>query len=396
VHCAHARFVWNLCVEQQSWWRSGRGPAPGAAERQRQLAEARAAEPWLRAGSSSVQQQALRDFEKAMAAFFDKANPAGRPRFRGKRGVQGFVIRDTKVRRISRRWGEVHVPKCGWVRFRWTRPLLARPGMARVTLDRAGRWHVSFPAPQPAVGRQPSGTSIGIDRGVRTALVASDGQHYRAPRISDRQAARYLGLQRRLARQEKGSRRREKTRQAMARIAARAADRRKDWAEKASTRLVREHDVIVLEKLNTTGMTRRPAPRPDPVCAGAFLPNRGRAKAGLHRGILASCWGILGRRLEQKAAASGAAVIYVDPRFTSQQCRACGHTAAGNRESQAVFRCQQCGHQDHADANAARNILARGLLLATGEAVPARAPGHGAARPRKTAQAAAGTARSPA
>jgi hypothetical protein len=89
LHCAHARFVWNLCAEQQSWWRRGRGTAPGNAGRMRQLAEARAAEPWLRAGSSSVQQQALRDFDHAMAAFFDPENPAGRPGFRSKRGPQG-------------------------------------------------------------------------------------------------------------------------------------------------------------------------------------------------------------------------------------------------------------------------------------------------------------------
>ena len=134
-----------------------------------------------------------------------------------------------------------------------------------------------------------------IDRGVRTALVTSGGQHYRAPRISGRDAARYLGLQQRLARQQKGSRRRDKTRQAMAKITARVTDRRRDWAEKVSTRLVRGHDVIVLEKLNTKGMTRRPAPEPDPQRAGAWLPNRARAKACLNRGILAACWGILGQ-----------------------------------------------------------------------------------------------------
>ena len=139
LHCAHARFVWNLCAEQQSWWRPGRASAPGNGERMRQLAGIRAAEAWLRAGSSAVQQQALRDFDKAMAAFFGTGNPAGRPGFRSKRGVPGFVIRDTKVGRISRTWGEVQVPKCGWVRFRWTRPLPHKPGMARVTLDRAGR-----------------------------------------------------------------------------------------------------------------------------------------------------------------------------------------------------------------------------------------------------------------
>jgi transposase len=112
-HCDDARLVWNLAVEQQGWWWPGRGNAPGPAERQRQLAEARAAEPWLREGSSPVQQQALRDFDKAMAAFFDPGNPAGKPGYRGKRGRQGFVIRDVKARRVSRRWGEVQVPKCG-------------------------------------------------------------------------------------------------------------------------------------------------------------------------------------------------------------------------------------------------------------------------------------------
>ena len=290
LHCAHARFVWNLAVEQRSWWWPGRGSAPGPAERQRQLAEARAAEPWLAGGSSSVQQQALRDFDRAMAAFFDPENPAGKPRFRSKRGTQGFVIRDTKVRRLNRKWGEVHVPKCGWVRFRWTRPLPEKPGMARVTLDRAGRWHVSFPAPQPALDRQPAGAVTGVDRGVRTALVTSDGRHYRAPRISDGDAGRYRTLQRRLARQRKGSRKREKTRLAMARITAKVIDRRRDWAEKVSTRLVTAHDVIVFEKLKSKNMVKRPNAKPDPEQPGAFLPNRARAKAGLNRGILASCW----------------------------------------------------------------------------------------------------------
>jgi putative transposase len=393
-HCSHVRFVWNLAVEQDSWWRPGRGSAPGHCERRRQLTEARAAEPWLASGSSSVQEQALRDFDKAMSAFFDKKNPAGKPSFRSKRGTQGFVIRDTKVRRLNRRWGAVFVPKCGYVRFRWTRALPTKLGMARVTCDRAGRWHVSFPAPQPAVEREQTGKAAGIDRGVRTALVTSDGQHYRAPRISDRRAARYLALQRRMARQHKGSRKRERARLALAVIATRAAGRRKDWVEKVSTRMVRDHDLIALEKLNTVGMTRKPAPQPDPDQAGNFLPNKARAKAGLSKGILASCWGMLATRMEQKAAASGVTVIQVDPRFTSQQCHACGHTAKRNRESQAVFRCQECGHEDHADTNAAKNILARGLLITTGEVVPAHALGHRASRPRQPVKTAAGTTRS--
>jgi transposase len=380
-HCAHARFVWNLAVEQQSWWWPGRGSAPSPAARMRQLAEARAAEPWLAQGSSSVQQQALRDFDRAMAAFFDKENPAGKPSFRSKRGTQGFVVRDVKVRRLNRNHAEVFVPKCGYVRFRLSRDLPADLGMARVTCDRAGRWHVSFPAPQPGLDRQPTGAVVGIDRGVRTALVTSDGQHYRVPRISDRRAARYLALQRRMSRQQKGSRKREKTRRSMAAITAKVRDRRKDWAEKVSTRLVQDHDLVVFERLNTKAMTRKPQPKPDPDNGGAYLANRRRQKAGLNRGILGSCWGLLATRTEQKAVASGAAVMYVNPKYSSQECRRCGHIATENRESQAVFRCVACGHEDHADANAARNVLARGLALLAG---PAQAPGLRGVRPRKT------------
>ena len=177
----------------------------------------------------------------------------------------------------------------------------------------------------------------------------------------------------------------------MARMSCSAADRRRDWAEKLSTRMVREHDLIVLERLNIKGMTRKPAPKPDPDVPGSFLPNKSRAKAGLSRGLLASGWGLLASRLEQKGAAAGVTVVQVDPRYTSQQCHVCGHTESGNRKSQAVFRCLGCGHEDHADRNAARNILARGLLLAHREIVPAHAPGHGVPRPHKPAQAAAGT-----
>jgi putative transposase len=248
------------------------------------------------------------------------------------------------------------------------------------------------PGPQPALDREPAGAVVGIDRGVRTALVTSDGQHYRVPRISDRRAARYLALQRRMSRQQKGSRKREKTRQAMAAITATVTDRRKDWAEKISTRLVEDHDLIVFERLNTKGMTRKPKPKPDPDKDGAYLPNRRRQKAGLNRGILRSCWDLLATRTEQKAVASGAAVIYVNPKYSSQECRRCGHVAAENRESQAVFRCVACGYEDHADANAARNVLARGLPCLAG---PAQAPGLRGVRPRKTpaSPGAAGTTR---
>jgi putative transposase len=68
-HCAHARYVWNLAVEQHAHWRRGRHRAPGYVEQCRQLTAARAEHSWLADGSQVVQQQALRDFAAATAAF---------------------------------------------------------------------------------------------------------------------------------------------------------------------------------------------------------------------------------------------------------------------------------------------------------------------------------------
>ena len=98
---------------------------------------------------------------------------------------------------------------------------------------------------------------------------------------------------------------------------------------------------------------------------GNHLPNGARAKAGLNKAILASCWGLFATRLEDKAGRTPedhkTILVKVDPRNTSRRCAACGHTDAENRESQAVFQCRSCGHHAHADTNAAVNILATAI-----------------------------------
>src|SRR5690348_17788594 len=91
-HCAHARYIWNLAVEQHAHWRPGRNSAPGYLKQCRQLTQARAAYPWLARGSQMIQQQALRDFAQAVGAFFDPANPARRPSWRKAGRDEGFRI----------------------------------------------------------------------------------------------------------------------------------------------------------------------------------------------------------------------------------------------------------------------------------------------------------------
>ncbi|MDP3972660.1 MAG: transposase, partial [Candidatus Nanopelagicales bacterium] len=123
LHASQARFVWNLAVEQQSYYRvAGRlSSPPNSAARFRQLAEARADNEWLASGSSSVQQQALRDYDRAMAGFFKGSHR--KPSWRKAGRDEGLCIRDVKAQKVNRRWGRVFVPKVGWLRFRLSRPL---------------------------------------------------------------------------------------------------------------------------------------------------------------------------------------------------------------------------------------------------------------------------------
>jgi putative transposase len=364
-HCAHARYVWNLCVEQESHWRPGRGKMPRFAGRCRQLSEARAAEPWLAAGSVIVQQQAIRDHDQAMRNYYARTHR--RPSWRKAGRDEGFRIVHLKpgdVRRLNRKTGEVRVPKAGWVRFRWSRQVPQDAKSFRVTRDRAGRWHVAFavvPEPVPAPG---TGEAVGIDRGVAVSAALSTGELLHVPGLSVPERRRLRRLERRLARALRGSNRRARVRLATARLKARARDRRKDWAEKTSTDIAGRFDVIRVEDLYITNMTRS-------AKGTVEEPGRNvRAKAGLNRGILGSGWGLLVRRLQDKAPGR---VEKVRPAYTSQRCSACGHIAAGSRESQALFRCVACGYACNADVNAARNIAA-------GHAVTARG-GDGVTRP---------------
>ena len=255
-HCAHARFVWNLAVEQQSWWRPGRRSAPGYLAQAAQLTEARAAFGWLAAGSQMVQQQALRDFAQAMANFF--AGTHGRPTWRKVGRKEGFrivAVRPGHVRRLSRKVGEVWIPKAGWARFRWSRAVPAAKSY-RVTYDRAGRWHIAFavtPEPIPGPG---TGTVVGIDRGVTVSAALSTGELLHCPSLRPAERARLARLQRRLARARRGSSRRKRVNTAIARLRAREVDRRKDWAEKLSTDLARRFDMIRVEDLKICNMTR--------------------------------------------------------------------------------------------------------------------------------------------
>lgn len=339
-------------------WSAGRRTYPPRyAQQARQLTEARAASEWLRAGSQTVQQQALRDFDQAVTNFYGGTHH--RPTWR-KAGIhEGFRIvgpRARRVEKLNRKWARVLVPKVGWVKFRLSKPP-ADAKSYRITRDRAGRWHIAFAVIPDSIPGPGTGEVVGVDRGVTVSAALSTGEKLNVPRLTRGEKARLRELQQRLARARKGSNRRARTKTAIARLKAREADRRKDWVEQTSTRLACEFDVIRVEDLRIDQMTRS---------AKGTVDNPGkrvRQKAGLNRGILSSGWGQLVQRLEHKAAGR---VEKIPAAYTSQTCSQCGTRDREARESQAVFRCRSCGYTANADVNAAVNIAAGRAVNARG------------------------------
>jgi putative transposase len=164
------RAVWNTGLEQRREYRR-RGGWINYVEQARQMAEAKK-DPtcaWLADASADVLQQTLRDLERAC-----KTHGTWKVRWRSKsRSAPSFRFPDRRyihVRRLSRRWGEVKLPKIGWVRFRWTRPPGGTIRNATVARD-GGRWYISFCIEDGVAAVEPNGKPpVGVDRGVAVAV----------------------------------------------------------------------------------------------------------------------------------------------------------------------------------------------------------------------------------
>jgi len=200
------------------------------------------------------------------------------------------------------------------------------------------------------------------------------------PFTTDGECRRVVALLRRLSRCAKRSANRDKTRAALAAVRARERRRRLDFCAQTAHQLATANAVVVIEDLKTRTMTRS---------AKGTLQDPGRnvaAKSGLNRAILGKGWHQFALALSSAARYTGTTVVAVPAAYTSQRCSKCGHVDPTSRESQAVFRCTHCAHHEHADVNAAKNVLAAGLAVTTCEDQP-----RPAGRARSPKQEPAGT-----
>ncbi|MGW8433914.1 RNA-guided endonuclease InsQ/TnpB family protein [Nocardiopsis sp. NPDC055551] len=349
------RAVWNTALDQRRQYvdrytRGRQGPFCGYHLQAAQLAEAKTEEAWLKAAPSHVLQQTLKDLDRACRekGTFNvrwRAKYRWRPSFRF---PAGNLI---TVEKLNRKWVRAKLPKLGWVRLRSSRPIGGTIRSATVS-RKGGHWFVSFLVEDGLfTPEHHPGTPVGVDRGVKVAATLSTGEFHDRPYLTPGEKARHLRLQRKLSQRKKGSANRAKTLQALGSIATRAVDRRADFCGRLAHQLTTRHSVVVLESLRTTDMT---------ASAKGFLEAPGkqvRQKSGLNRAILDKGWHRLELALRNSARRTGTRIVLVDPAYTSQTCYRCKVVDANSRKSQAEFVCTSCAHTDHADVNAAKNIL---------------------------------------
>jgi putative transposase len=296
--------------------------------------------------SSVPLQQVLRTQQKAFANFFAKR--ARYPRFKSRTGRQS-----AQYTRNAFRWrdGRLHLAKQnGSLDLVWSwpdiDPATIDPSTVTVSRDPDGRWYVSLQVdvPDPDLAA-PTGAVVGIDLGLKDFAVTSDGEHVPHPKTLAKRERNLARYQRMMARKQRGSQNRKKARAKVARAHRKVRASRTDFLHRTSTRLVRDHDVIVVEDLNVAGM----------VC------NRSLAKS-----ISDSGWGTFRRMLEYKTAKHGKHLIVIDRWYpSSKTCSACGHLLATLSLGTRHWTCPSCGTRHDRDHNAAKNILAAGLAVAT-------------------------------
>ena len=367
-------WVWNrmLTQNEQDYWYHERLPwlvdAPSTTffSLARQFTDLRSRTDWLRDLPCAPVRYVLKYQADAWQKYFKKQG--GRPKFKSKYRDRSVTFPEPGHFRVF--GNHLRLSKLGWYRIdRRGGDPYAHCEVRSVTIKReCGKWYavVLYRVPASEIERAEDGKAIGVDMNVRQ-VATSDGAFYRLDKKRmERLEARKRRYQRKMARQVRGSNRRQVTKGRLSKVCKNIRHYRENWQHHVSKDIASKAATVYIEDLKTGNMTR--SAKGDTENPGSQT----QAKSSLNRGILETGWAGLGHKLDYKARALGK----VNPRNTSITCCPCGNVDKNNRKTQAVFKCLACGHTCNADTNAALNILALGTG-ATGRG------GGGVARPVK-------------
>lgn len=362
LHCE----LYNACLqERRDAWRLRR-VSLDYYDQQNELPDLKKARPDLVPLGCNALQETARRVDRAFRAFFRRLRAGeapGFPRFRSRARFDSLTYPSPTNWKILAHEGErgaLQISNLGAIRMHG-RPRVALSHGEPRTLTirrRNGRWYASIAVRYPwavlARPRPATERAVGLDAGVSALLTTSDGETIENPRHLARAEKALKAAQRALARKKRGSSNRKKARAKVARLHERVANRRRTHLHQVSTELVRTYTTLAVEDLRLRNMTRS-------AKGTAEAPGKNvKAKAGLNRGLLDTGIATLYAILETKAEEAGGRVVRVDPRYTSQDCSACGERVP-KALAVRVHRCPHCGLVMDRDANAARNILRRGL-----------------------------------
>jgi putative transposase len=353
---AHQRMYNAALEERREAWKR-RKVSIRYGQQSAQLRDIRAFDADQARWSFSSQQATLRRLDQAMAAFYRRCKAGQAPGYPRFRALDRWDSVEWPKDGDGCRWkpgiGRVYLQGVGNVKVHAHRA--AEGQVKTITLKREGRrWFVvlscdDVPArPLPATGRQ-----VGVDVGVARFATTSDGEVIPSPRFARESADELAAAQRALARKKRGSSNRRRARAKVAAVHRRIRDCRADFHHKTARALVRTCDVIALEDLRITNMTRS---------ASGTIAEPGTnvaAKSGLNRSILDAGWGQFAGILAAKAEEAERRIVLVDPRNTSITCHQCG--ARCTRPRQDTVICPAHGELD-ADRNGALNIATRAGL----------------------------------
>jgi putative transposase len=298
---------------------------------------------WLKSVSSVPLQQSIRNLDVAYRNFFNSRNgkrkgkKLGSPNFKKKANQQSAEFTNAA---FSLKDGEVYLAKIGDLKPIWSRELPSAPSSVTVIKDCANRYFLSFVVEVQSVQIEAKNQSIGIDLGIKTFAAMSNGEKAQSPiyKTIDRKIRQ---LQKKLARQQKGSNRRNITRLRIAKLHNQTSDLRKDFLHKLSTKIVSENQTIVLEDLNVSGMVK----------------NR-----KLSRAISQQGWREFRTLCESKSekfSRNFQVISRWEP--TSQICSDCGFRWGKIDLSVRSIICLNCETEQDRDENAAKNIEMVGI-----------------------------------
>ena len=324
------RFVYNFFLAQRIQEYRTDFVTPNYYDQAVQLPALKEEYAWLKEVPSQTLQQTLKDLEQAYKNFFRRVKSGGVPGFPKfkKKGVhdsfrypQGVKVEDNRIL----------LPKVGWVRFRKSRDIQGKIKNVTVSKSASG-WYVSIQTEQDVSDMiHSSNTAVGVDVGVKIFAALSDGTAYEPVNSLKKLEKKLAKAQRDLSRKKKGSNNRRKQVKKLALLHEKIANTRMDYLHKTSTKISKNHAVVVLEDVKVSSMSRS---------AKGTIEKPGsnvRSKAGLNKSILDQGWGMFKNMLEYKLKYSGGTLILVDPKYTSQTCSNCGHISKDNRKTQSIF-----------------------------------------------------------